>query len=114
MTDKIASVMDAEKWQRVLAYQQLGRERGYDPCAIVAHEPPEAVMAIGNAALPDDDPRKITRKALEALQLILGFCSEKTVGFGGWCHDDAMALPVAKQLMEALASYLPCNVPESP
>lgn len=69
MTDStIPPVFDAEKWQRVLAYQQLARERGLDPCAIVAHEPPEAVMAIANAALTDDDPRKITRAILESIR----------------------------------------------
>lgn len=55
------------------------------------------LIAIANAALPDDDPRKITRARVEALRSVCRHNPDTLPGYG---------VPL-RELADALASYLP-------
>ena len=66
-----------------------------------------AIIALANAAMNDEDPRKFTRATVDALRLLLDFCHEKHVGFGGWYEEHAAALPPVDDLADAIESYLP-------
>lgn len=59
-----------------------------------------ASVAILNAALPDSDPRKITRETIAALDWVL----KQAGGTGDWLHSVEDKL---KPIRDALESYLP-------
>lgn len=97
MTDKIEPVLSAEEWAdlrnpilRAPLLAQLGG--GTDPRAIAQ------TITILNDALPDSDPRKITREMIEGLRNsvdVLGFCGYP------WRAEQVQSVA------DALASYLP-------
>lgn len=69
----------------------------------VEREDVPAIMALANAALPDDDPRKITRARMQAVRAAL---AEQFVDLSEdqWTSDATKELTV---LLAALESYLP-------
>lgn len=71
-----------------------------------ADAPPAAVIALANHALPDDDPRKITREWVEALRAEAkrGQYAERVGDNAGFSAIDPA---LASQIANALESYLP-------
>jgi hypothetical protein len=126
MADRIEPALTAEEWARIGCAPARVYSDGYgDPDVVVLFssdgwvtaksiradayrdgalnvkvaDRPAAVIALLNAALPDSDPRKITRERLARLHY---FVENETTNDPG---DDAL------QFLDALASYLP---PETP
>lgn len=111
MNDTIEPALNAEGWETLtplsgVDWRAIGQQFG------VLGSPP-TLIALANAALPDSDPRKITRAAVEVIRK-----------FAYWHHHAAVpAMPERYQylaraeisyallLADALASYLP---PEDP
>jgi hypothetical protein len=88
-TDQITPALTAEEWARWQRHDDDGR-RGM----LVGERDAAKVAALGNAALPDDDPRKITRAHIEALM--------ECVKFTGGPEADK-----AEELAKILTALLP-------
>ena len=63
-----------------------------------------ALIAVCNAALPDDDPRKITRTHVLALRVLSDFVARIPGIIGA---DAVKSYGYARQLADVLESYLP-------
>lgn len=74
-------------------------------------ERPEAVIAALNAALPDDDPRKITQEMVDALDESIAWgaeCDDACSDTGSWRTTEMEARYQSwRKIRDALASYLP-------
>jgi hypothetical protein len=68
---------------------------------------PVAVMAIANHALPDDDPRKITRDDVEALGYARAFAEDPALLIEGSLPIDRALTRVIHRLAAKLAALLP-------
>lgn len=111
MSDEITPALSAEEWAQREAVRASTEISALDgsvmlvdpdaPSTVVLAEGVPALMALANAALPDGDPRKLTR---EDVALIRG---ER---FGGF-KDDAPALWRA---VDALAAKLAALLPPEP
>jgi hypothetical protein len=120
VTDPITPALTAEEW----AAWKEGRGAGEtlflvnvnsgpdDPVwgqSFSAH-PPAALIALANAALPDDDPRKITREKLVALRDCLamaGLANDDRCVSDKEFADARRYDALATTLTDALESYLP-------
>lgn len=126
VTTKIEPALTAEEW--TLALDEDVREGlAYEVTYLWGQSRPAGAIALANAALPDSDPRKITRAKIRLLRIALA-------GWDGvgtdpdendaWINatDDRIAPPVEyfgdapggdglDAFLNALASYLP---PEGP
>jgi excinuclease UvrABC ATPase subunit len=125
MTDRIEPVLTAEQWKRALACTSCDGSGTYlyenDPpgtcpscngtgrdaeaafeawCEDASFTEAPQTIALANAALPDTDPRKITRAKVETLRHMIG-ADESWTG----CSPQSFAL--AESLLDALESYLP-------
>lgn len=104
MTEKIEPALTAEGWRLSSAAERpehaLGSLRGLFPSDeyFDAADLP-AVIALANAALPDSDPRKITRERVAAI---------RTAAEGSRRHYNAEPFANAlRDFANALESYLP-------
>lgn len=108
MSEKIEPALTPDEWRRgEKRLDQWSRIVGGDDIVIEGPDPQEAVtlrkpneiaalIALANAALPDNDPRKITREMITKLQMLLSaFEADDHV------HDWYPAV------VDALESYLP-------
>lgn len=93
MTDKIKPALTAEEWERVR--QTPGGAADYDDAVGDSPETRAYLIALNNDALPDSDPRKITRADVDNLRGILSG--------DAW----AVAKSDIRWLAAALESYLP-------
>jgi hypothetical protein len=103
MTDRIEPALTPDEWKQKRACDAHGNGAmissgvlvGLSGGAIAAVLDPAKTIALANAALPDDDLRKIARADVENLRGIL--------------TADAWAVAKAdiRRLADALASYLP-------
>lgn len=121
MSDRIEPALDAEEWESKVAR----RGAGY-PSFIAMPEPGltvvgaasayeheqsvevvtgaiPALIALANAALPDDDPRKITRSTVNELRAVAAQLPTMGAGPNGEDIPD----PDLSHLADALESYLP-------
>jgi hypothetical protein len=119
VTDRIAPALTAEEWAR--QYIVVGDRGtwvsgdgaewlGYDDTErVVWKDRIPAVIALANAALPDSDPRKITRAMVDAMREVARAAEAQ--------HDqshefaDYEAAQRWTRWADALSSYLP---PEGP
>lgn len=95
MSEKIEPALTSQQWAEVESYDgPLFYDEAIQNC------PPESLpylIALANAALPDSDPRKITREKVDALRItLLNKGSAFGKGFG-----------LVNQIADALSSYLP-------
>lgn len=117
-TPKIEPALTPEEWERILSDPQpnvLGRVPTLDEritvllndkielddpyCPVTALLDAPAVVAIANAALPNSDPRKITReKIADVVSIVNVFIADRFAA-----EDAAPALA----FLDALESYLP-------
>jgi hypothetical protein len=126
MAEKIAPALTAEEWADVQSYE-IGRAvfRGavyaspldagkrvrfgggdHDGLIEVEHTEAPFVIALANAALPDGDPRKITRHTLWIIRAL------REDAYIDAQHPGALRFEAEVQrLLAALESYLP---PEKP
>lgn len=65
-----------------------------------------AIMALANAALPDDDPRKITRERVEALRIAMEYWQPRDGDGVAWDEYRAVHATL-RDLHSALAALLP-------
>jgi hypothetical protein len=109
-TDKIEPALSAKWWDRV---RHL-KARGDLERALLATGTEEiglvGVIAAANAALPDSDPRKITREWLSALEEVIGAAAlwnseQRAAGRDMQAGEHALSL--VADLFYALESYLP-------
>jgi hypothetical protein len=102
MTDRIEPALTAEEWaKRVGVY-------GWDYGSGFIVDRPHAIIAVLNAALPDADPRKITRKHIAMLREAGRQRDSLSPPYLDITLDDAAELLA---FADALESYLP---PASP
>lgn len=100
MSEKIEPALSEEEWEDVLRIVSvhgpdgLALAVGYEDCIGPNEEARAYSIAINNAALPDDDRRKITREMVNDLRRI-----------------DSEEYPPLSRIADALESYLP---PETP
>lgn len=94
MADPIPLALDAAEWAHALD-EEVREGLAYEVTYLWGRSRPAAAIALANAALPDDDPRKITREDVDNLRGILS--------------GDAWAVAKAdiKRLADTLESYLP-------
>lgn len=71
-----------------------------DTAIIVEADDLAAVIALANAALPDSDPRKITRERVEDIRNALG--ADET-----WTGTSEQTFARIQQFLNALEAYLP-------
>ena len=79
---------------------RISLERGADQTSFFLKGDLARLIALANAALPDDEPRKITRETIVALDWVL----EQAGCTGDYTHSVADKL---RPIRDALASYLP-------
>lgn len=111
MTDTIEPALTAEEWRH---WEREGIKeavaRACDSINYSLGQRPEKMGALCNVALPDSDPRKITRLHVNALYFAAEALREKggtllARGISpGIQNEQAKAV---ERLAEALASYLP-------
>lgn len=132
MSDKIESALTAEEWKerrvRFVGLPELVLHDDGDGMELVVYagdciweklkfnQAPAidlpSLIALANAALPDSDPRKITREDVEVLRSAAEDL-EHACEYGRWCrwcidHSLGLANRVRlKRLADALESYLP-------
>jgi hypothetical protein len=92
MSEKIDPALTAEEWAHAMD-ADVRDGLAYEVCYLWGRSRPAGAIAIANAALPDSDPRKITREKLRLVGRLMG------------AHEDD-----EKAFLDALESYLP---PES-
>lgn len=100
MTDRLDPALSAEEWREFQRDLQHGLEIGLLPDGVgyeVAHC--AYYIAVNNAALPDTDPRKITREWVT-------FLREQAVGAFSSDYRGADAAEFTA-MADALESYLP-------
>jgi hypothetical protein len=100
----IASAMSPEEWTEALSWPHGVKDYivgpadrvgyGDDSCADMAR-----LIALANAALPDTDPRKITRAMVERLYGLANVLRD--------VHRMNIDAEQCESLADALASYLP-------
>lgn len=103
MTDRIEPVLSASEWALAKHCYGTNEER---TLALLCHrdgnwkskEYQPILIALANAALPDSDPRKITRETVRAI-----LAARTTYPFGSASHRELI------QIAAALASYLPSD-----
>lgn len=108
MTDETKPALTPEEWREV---DILRGPRKYELCVGEDDGKCAYLIALNNAALPDSDPRKITRnrltglrRAVEIAQLYVEDASDaETIG------TLVAALTDAQGIAAALESYLPPN-----
>lgn len=86
MSEEIEPALTADDWARELSVADL------HPFLDT-----EKIIAVANAALPDSDPRKITRERIALLRVELGWAENAE-----YSND-----PEARRFLDALESYLP-------
>ena len=112
MSEKIEPALTAEEWQYWLGdrgYLDLTLDAGMDAMAYSLHQSRAAIIALANAALPDSDPRKITRALVamlrDAADLHIGNHNDRCGSeCKGECFESARE---AVRMADALSSYLP-------
>ena len=113
-TPKIAPALTALEWEEALAWPHGLLDYLVKPGDAIGYgkDKPEdlrALIALANAALPDDDPRKITREKIATLREMVGYAAGAYTSSGeseDLKADEAFLSP----FLDALESYLP---PES-
>ena len=121
MTDELKPALSAEEWARVEAERVEGIENGWPPLRGVfidgedglfptgiIYNPfaPVPLIALLNAALPDDSPYKITR---DDVAYVLQLATEPFYGGAAYNDKDVWLRLVAK-----LAALLPPDAPTAP
>jgi hypothetical protein len=116
----IEPALTAEEWAEAQACKAAWRL--FDSCQGEQPDQCRYLIALNNDALPDDDPRKITRETIRAMRLAAARFGDEPVGVSaGWLLMDARWHNLAgKQrarheesartinaLADALESYLP-------
>jgi hypothetical protein len=107
MTDIIEPALTPEQWAK-----GIPKVYGYDDGSVFLDwrvspmrldDGPHAIIAALNAALPDDDPRKITQAMIAVLREFA-----EAPGYG-WSDADGNNFPNEEltRIADALASYLP-------
>jgi hypothetical protein len=114
MSDQIEPALDEHEWRNWTTgiVEPCGIPfaigAACDAIAYSLDRNPAKLIALANAALPDDDPRKITRDRIKLMRdaggSILSAHAEYCVGEECGCHDDMRALDA---FAVALESYLP-------
>lgn len=103
MTDTpIEPALTPEEWASVEGEKrERTTTRHYEVDAILENHDPAKFIAVYNAALPDSDPRKITREWVETLRDIAELNLKKRTRL------DRLAGPCLESIANALESYLP-------
>lgn len=91
MTDKIEPALSAQRWRDDVIPGGVAA-----PYWIFAEQAPEFI-ALLNHALPNDDPRKITRETLDELRSVVRTHE----------HDRGGSVAAEIAFLDALESYLP-------
>lgn len=116
MTDqKIEPALSAEGWADARDESgALSENLLYEVCYLWGKKQPAATIALANAALPDDDPRKITRETVSQLRVLVGKAEDswdEGPAGEGWQSDALIAAVAAgRKLVLALESYLPPEI----
>lgn len=111
MTDRIEPAIPAEHWRNLAALGERGpRLALWDEFTTSERKPDmPAVIALANAALPDDDPRKITREWVTLLRFVAD-CSERdSIALYNEREadkDGSQAIASLRAMAAALESYL--------
>lgn len=110
MNEPIRPALTCEEWEDVDEKDihgwddgnlYVGRPRSKEGDLDITDRP-HALIALANAALPDDDPRKITHESVAVIRAAGDNAAE-------WGHD--LAAAVLRGVADGLRSYLP---PEKP
>lgn len=99
MTEKIEPALSAEEWAEVSRME-------IEAVAAQFYERPVAVVAFANAALPDSDPRKITRETVNLLREIVAN-EHESAKLNEPSNIGEAEISGLTQLADALKSYLP-------
>lgn len=112
MSDRIEPGLTAEEWANVGPSSNLSlwgdgsgaiEVEGAKPFYVNPEERPAALIALFNAALPDSDPRKITREMIASLRRAQE-CAEYYSDNSDENNEHSHAL---LGIVDALSSYLP-------
>lgn len=95
MGDKIEQALTKDEWEHALD-PDVRESLAYEVTYLWGKTRPGAAIALANAALPDSDPRKITREIVEAIR-------KAYLEFGQTNETTDRILEIA----DALESYLP-------
>jgi hypothetical protein len=103
MTDRIEPALTPDAWRYWLRDRDDPARAVATACDAVSfdlRQKPERLIALANAALPDDDPRKIRRHRIALLRYIVGRAPDAD-------DVDKVESVLAKDFLDALESYLP-------
>jgi hypothetical protein len=102
MSDKIEAALTSDEW-KALQWSEFAAADMIAASRVPFADRPLAIIAILNAALPDSDPRKITREWIQSIRDSADAVDgEWGVGKG----DHPIAIRLAA-IADALESYLP-------
>ena len=106
MTPEIEPATSAEDWA---VHIEAARDAGLSLQAYLwaGQAYPARTIALANAALPDSDPRKITRHHVERLRMVAATLHMRESGMAGPMTIVSNEL---NEIAEALESYLPPEV----
>jgi hypothetical protein len=121
MTDRIEPALTAEEWkQRIVGYLEdyedgvpyvKDGEFGVGGDTYFGTVNPVQAIALANAALPDDDPRKITREWVIDIRDIADSLAGEIAEWVGDSPRTEAQIARLRGYADALESYLP---PETP
>jgi membrane protein required for beta-lactamase induction len=113
MTDRIEPALSEAAWRYWLAdpdYIRSSIAIGCDAISYDLRQEPARLLALANAALPDSDPRKITRTWVTELRG-LAVALEKIARHAGASDEMHAVAERIRDRADALASYLPLEEP---
>lgn len=93
MSERITPALTPEEWEYAM-HEDVRDGLAYEVTYLWGRSRQAGAIALANAALPDDDPRKITRERVNILRELWAECP----------YEYQTAL---RELADALESYLP-------
>lgn len=107
---KIEPALTPEEWASVEGERrEQTTTRQLEVDAIVARQDPASTIAVYNAALPDSDPRKITRERMRAVKKAVDIWFGATVTVYNTLADREPHFRVI-EFLAGLESYLPPTI----